>query len=260
MLRVLRRPRWIAYLLLGVLFGVLTYNLGQWQYGRHLDKVERRDLITANYDAAPVPLATLLPGPDAALQADDEWRRVTATGTYDAQGQHLVRNRPRDGIYGYEVLVPLELVDGSAVAVDRGWVRNAETAATLPDVPPPPTGQVTVTGWVRPSEPDLGRDLPVAQLASIDLPALQQATGTDLLDAYIVLQAEDPAVDRPAALERPDTGLGSHFAYALQWWMTVPVGVILVLVMAHQLAQEESGRPPRVRRPKKVRIWDEEDA
>jgi cytochrome oxidase assembly protein ShyY1 len=257
-LRVLRRPRWIAYLLLAVLFGVLAAGLGQWQYGRYQDKAERRDLIEANYGAAPVALEEILADPGAPLPPDDEWRRVSVTGRYEAAAEHLVRNRPQQGTFGYEVLVPLVLDDGSAVAVDRGWVPSGQTAATRPDVPLPPPGEVTVTGWLRPSEPDLGRDLPDGQLASIDLPALADATGLPLVQAYLILESEDPPADRPVALAAPDVRLGSHFAYALQWWITVPVGVVLVLVMARQQAQEESGRP-RERRPRKVRIWDQED-
>lgn len=260
MLGVLRRPRWIAYLLLGVLFGVLTFNLGQWQWSRYEDKAERRDLITANYDAAPVPLTEVLPDARTPLPHGDQWQRVTATGTYLPDDRHLARNRPHGGVFGYEVLVPLQLPDGTAVVVDRGWVPNAETAATVPDVPPPPTGQVTVTGWLRPSEPDLGSDLPAGQLSSIHLPSMAATTGLDLVQAYVVLQTEDPpAADRPAPPDRPDVRLGSHLAYSLQWWLTVPLGVVLVLVMARQTARDESGAPQPERRPKKVRIWDEED-
>lgn len=258
MLAVLRRPRWIAYLLLAVLFGVLATGLGQWQYGRYEEKAQRRDLIEANYGAEPVPLSQVLPDAAAPLLPGEGWRRVSVTGSYDADAEHLVRNRPQQGVFGYEVLVPLLLGDGTALTVDRGWVRSAETAATRPDVPPPPSGEVAVTGWLRPSEPDLGRDLPAGQLASIDLPALEAATGLDLVQAYLILESEDPAAQRPAPLAPPDTRLGSHFAYALQWWLTVPVGVVLVLVMARQQAQEESGHP-RERRPRKVRIWDQED-
>ena len=274
MLGVLRRPRWIAYLLLAVLFGVATANLGLWQYHRHEEKVERRDRVEANYDGRPVPVDEVLSGSSDELQPDEEWRRVVATGTYDTDGQHLVRNRPHKSVYGYEVLVPLVLADGTALAVDRGWVRNAATAATLPDVPGPPSGEVVVTGWLRPSEPSFGRDLPAGQLATIHLPELGEATGHDLVDAYLVLEAESPPAQRPTPLDPPDTRLGSHFAYALQWWLTVPFGLILVLVMARQLAREESGTasvtgpdggggapltPPRPVRARKVRIWDEED-
>ena len=91
-----------------------------------------------------------------------EWTRVEVTGVYQDNERLLVRNRPYRRVFGYEVLVPFEpraaqdvapdVSDGEQVPlllVDRGWVPNAETAATLPDVPAPPADEVTVTGWLR---------------------------------------------------------------------------------------------------------------
>lgn len=266
MWQVLRRPRWMLYLVLAVLFGLTTAGLGLWQWDRHQERVERRDVIEANYFGNPRPLVEVLPV-GTTLPGGQQWTRVSATGYYLPEDQHLIRNRPHQRVYGYEVVVPLQLPDGRVLAVDRGWVRNAATATDLPDVPAAPQGEVEVTGWLRPSEPDLGRDLPDGQLASIDLPALAGATGHDVAGAYLVLETESPApAERPAALDPPDTGLGSHFAYAIQWWLTVPVGLILVAVMARReaederLARGESPAPARAARPKKVRIWDEEDA
>lgn len=259
MWQVLRRPRWLGYLALAVVFAMITAWLGSWQWSRHEEKLERRALVEANYGGDPVPLDEVVPA-SGQLAAQDGWTRVEATGRYAAGDQHLVRNRPHEGVYGYEVLVPLLLADGSAVVVDRGWVRNAATAQEVPDVPAPPDGQVTVTGWVRPGEPDLGRDRVDGQLASISLTGMTEETGLDFRDAYVVLEAESPApAERPAPLEPPDTGLGSHLAYALQWWLTVPVGLILVLAMARREAQDEPGMA-RARPERKVRIWDEEDA
>ncbi|GAA4886979.1 SURF1 family protein [Serinicoccus chungangensis] len=290
MWQVLRRPRWLGYLALAVLFAVITAGLGSWQWHRHQGRVEDRAVVEANYGQAPVPLDEAL-GREGELADPQRWTRVEATGRYLADEQHLVRNRPYEGVFGYEVLVPLALPDGSALAVDRGWVRNAPTAQQLPDVPDAPTGEVTVTGWLLPPERDLGRAPVQGQLASISVDGLAAATGLDLRPAYLVLEGEQPApASRPEPLPAPDTGLGSHLAYALQWWLTVPVGVVLVLVMARREAQDEalagSGRgrdtadvdggdrslvgassgasatPPGRRRPprsRKVRIWDEED-
>lgn len=262
MWKVLRQPRWLLYLVLAIIFGIITAMLGLWQWQRHEDRVERRDVIEANYFGEPQPLVEVLPRGQT-LPPSDQWSRVSVRGVYDEEGQHLVRNRPHQRVFGYEVLVPLVLDDGQVLTVDRGWVANAPTASELPDVPVPPQGQVEVQGWLRPSEPDLGRDLPEGQLASIDLPRLSAEVGEPLVGAYLVLESETPAPpQRPAVLDPPDTGLRSHLAYALQWWLTVPVGLILVLVMARREAQEESGELPartRPSKPKKVRIWDEED-
>lgn len=274
---ILRQPRWLLYLVLALLFGVVTALLGLWQWDRHQDRVERRDVIEANYFGEPQPLVEVLARGER-LPSTDQWTRVSASGVYESDAQHLVRNRPHQRVFGYEVLVPFVLDDGQVLAVNRGWVQNAPTASELPEVPDAPQGQVEVQGWLRPSEPDLGRDLPAGQLASIDLPGLSEAIDQPLVGAYLVLENESPTpAERPAPQEPPDTGLRSHLAYALQWWLTVPVGLILVLVMARREAEDGDGdtgdgdtgdgpvpaaAPQRARRPKKpkkVRIWDEED-
>ena len=43
-------------LALSLLYAVLAYQLGHWQYGRHEFKVERNALLDAHYRADPVPV------------------------------------------------------------------------------------------------------------------------------------------------------------------------------------------------------------
>ncbi len=276
MIAVLTRPRWLLYLVLAVIFAVAAVLLGQWQYGRHEAKVERRDTIETNYAADPVSLLSVLDGPDETFESSDDWTRVQVTGRYRPEDELLVRNRPYRSVFGYEVLVPFE-VDGLGAAgadllVNRGWVENARNAATLPDVPAPPTGDVTITGWLRPSEEDLGRDLPAGQLASINLDRAQDALGVGLFGAYLALESEagdTPVRTRPAAADPPDTGLGVNFAYALQWWLFSPIGIVLVVVMARRESRDKAdadpdtpARPTPVKAKvgaKKKRIWDDED-
>ncbi|MGB5951554.1 MAG: SURF1 family protein, partial [Ornithinimicrobium sp.] len=236
----------------------------------------RRDTIEANYDAAPVPLTTVLSGPDDDFQPVDDWSRVEVTGQYRVEDQLLVRNRPYRGVFGYEVLVPFELEPGGAADVDlvvnRGWVENARDAATLPQVPDPPTGTVTISGWLRPSEEDLGRDLPAGQLASVNLGQAQDAIGRPTFDAYLSLDSEVGGATvqaRPATADPPDTGVGVNFAYALQWWIFAPIGLVLVFLMARREVRDEEdaalgvGGPPTPAPAtvgaKKSRIWDDED-
>ena len=56
MFSVLRRPRWLLYLVLAVVFGIVATLLGLWQWTRHEEKVERREVVEANYFGDPVPL------------------------------------------------------------------------------------------------------------------------------------------------------------------------------------------------------------
>ncbi|KRE41391.1 hypothetical protein ASG74_12630 [Knoellia sp. Soil729] len=261
--RVLRRlftPRWLGALALAVVYAFVGYHLGQWQWGRYEFKAERNALLDAHYRAEPVPLASVLDH-QPVDRARDDWTKVSATGSYDGQ-QLLVRNRPNNSVYGYEVLAPLRLQDGSTAIIDRGWVENsARGANVLPEVPPAPAGEVTVVGWVRPAESTDHKKLPDGQVASISLPDVEAAWGTEVLDGYVVLASEklpdgtEPA--RPAALADPDRSLGPHQAYAFQWWFSMPVGLLLIWLGLRR--EQREAQPDRVVKPKKVRIWDEED-
>lgn len=247
-------------LALSLLYAVLAFQLGHWQYGRHEFKVERNALLDQHYRADPVPVTEVLSDRPVDRSRED-WTKVTATGTYAGE-QLLVRNRPNNSVFGYEVLAPLTLADGRTVVVDRGWVKNSDRgAAVAPDVPPAPTGEVTVVGWVRPGETTQGKTLPEGQVASISVPDLEGAWDTQVLDGYVVLDSERTADGaspaRPDRLQDPDRSLGPHQAYAFQWWMTMPLGLLLIwLGVRRELREEETDRPAK---PKKVRIWDEED-
>ena len=267
MLGVLTSRRWLGALAAAALFAVVAFLLGQWQWHRYEAKAARADRIEAHYDAPPQPVGQVVGR--APLPLADEWTRVTAVGRYDVARSLLVRNRPQDGAYGYEVLVPLRTREGAVLLVDRGWVPNAESAATRPRVPSPPTEDLTVTGWLRQSEPALGRDLPPGQLASIDLAEASRQVGEPLLGAYLVLEverrADGSAPERPAALEPPDTGLGPHQAYAFQWWAAMVGAFALVWFGARREHLDGTEGRARVEagaaeaRPRKVRVWDEED-
>ena len=262
MFRVLISRRWLGALAGAAAFAVLAFFLGQWQWHRYEAKEERADRISSHYDAAPRPLGEVMGA--AALPLAEDWTRVTARGTYAVDETLLVRNRPHDGTYGYEVLVPFTTESGQTVLVDRGWVPNAENAQTLPRYPAAPAQPVTLTGWARRGEASLGRDLPPGQLASINLDEATRQVGAPLVGGYVILEverlADGTAPDRPTALEAPDTGLGPHQAYAFQWWGAMVLGFVLVFFGVRReyldgLDTLETSSP----RPKKVRIWDEED-
>lgn len=264
--RRLLTPRWLGALVLAILLAWACIELGQWQYGRHLYKSERNARLDAHYNASPVPVTSVIG--DAPLPLDRQWTKVVATGTYAATPELYVRNRPNDGVYGYEILAGLDLDGGGHLLVDRGWVANSGKGATvLPEVPGVPSGPVTVTGWAQLGEESLGRNLPARQLASVSVADAEKAWGTELLDGYLVLESERTAAGaiaaRPAPLEPPDRSLGPHQAYAYQWWMTTPLGLVLLVVgIRRELrleAEAKGERAPKQPKVRKTRIWDEED-
>jgi cytochrome oxidase assembly protein ShyY1 len=261
-LRRLVTPRWLGALLLAAGLAYACYHLGWWQYHRHEAKQQRNERLDTHYRAAPVPVSSVLS--PAGLDPDDEWTRVVMTGRYSG-GPVYVRNRPLESEAGYEVLWAFRPVGGGPdVVVDRGWVAESQGGASvLPDVAPAPTGDVEVVGWVRPGQASRNRRLPPGQIATLNLRDASAALGTGaVLRGYVLLQDEtlpdgtSPA--RPRPLGEPDRDLGPHQAYAYQWWLLMVVGFVLVpFGIRRELRLENPEQYPR--KPKKARIWDEED-
>lgn len=266
----LRRHREsIGLWLLALVFATACIFLGRWQLHRYQAKQAKAELVSRNYNAPPVPLGRLLPSPTTAFRPSLEWRQVQAAGTYEPAGTLLVRNRPHrgqgvQGVYGYEVLVPLRLDDGTVLLVDRGWLPNGTRGTdpgAAPDVvPAPPRGRVQVLGRLKPPEPARAERLPPGQVASIAVPQIGARMGLALYQAYAVLAREDPSVTpAPALLDPPvvDGSEGINASYALQWALFALLGLGFPVWVARR--RREDSRPPRPPRPRRPHIWDADD-
>ena len=143
-LRFLVSRRWIAFALVVVFLAWVAWRLGEWQFHRLEDRQQRNAIIERNEEAGAAPVADVL-APGEPVGKAEEWRIVEATGTYAVEDTVIVRYRTREGAAGVDVVVPLELADGTSVLVDRGWFATDNRGATQEDVPEPPAGEVTVT-------------------------------------------------------------------------------------------------------------------
>ena len=81
----------------------------------------------------------------------DQWQRVEARGTFDADHQFVVRYRSNGDADGYEIVTPLHTATGT-VLVDRGFIPLVHGAQIPSTAPAPPAGEVTLVGHVRRSE------------------------------------------------------------------------------------------------------------
>jgi len=246
-----------------LVFGMACILLGRWQLSRAEEKDVRATAVETNYRRAAVPLESVLPQQGAPLGDTQVWTHVTTSGGYAAP-QLLVRNRAFQGTQGVEVLVPLRLDDGSLLVVDRGWLPYGQDAASVPVVPAAPGGRVTVSGWLKPGEESRDRDLPSGQLATVDLGAVATLTGGRVHAAYLVLGEEAPTpTTRPTLLDAPSPERGPHLAYALQWFGMAVFGVAFVVFLYRNRPEAVAAREVALAtagsKPKKVRIWDEED-
>lgn len=217
--RFLLSRRWLLFFLAIIVLACGTWWLGEWQFGRLDDREARNAVIEDNAHDDPVPVDEVLaPGEDVA--SDEEYTVVEATGTYAVDDTLVVRYRTRDGAPGVQVVVPLVTADGTAVVVDRGWLSYdspAERAAEA--APAPPTGEVTITGWVRADGEGDSTEVSDGGMRAISSSAVGEALGLEVYGGFVELLSEDPAPDEALEPpEEPDTGEGPHFFYGLQWW------------------------------------------
>jgi cytochrome oxidase assembly protein ShyY1 len=248
--RFLLSRRWALFALAIVVVACATWWLGQWQFDRLADRKERNQVVRANEDGAPTPVEQVLePGGDVA--EDHEWLVVTATGTYDTEDTVIVRYRTRDGKSGIDVVVPLVTSTGTALLVDRGWLPTENQGdAALDDVPAPPAGEVTVTGWVRADGTGGSTAVTDRSTRAINSKRIADALDRELYGGFVELRSEDPPPETTLArVELPELDNGPHFFYGLQWWF---FGVLAVFGFFYLMYDEWRGgrrgvRPGTVR-------------
>ncbi len=258
--RFLLSRRWILFALIVVALAYATWWLGEWQFRRLEDRKAENAVVRANEHRAVAPVGDVLrPGADPS--ASDEWRVVSARGTYEPGETVVVRYRNRDGAQGVDVVVPLVTADGTALLVDRGWLETDPSGTDRGEIPAPPDGEVAVTGYVR----DNGRgdstrvdDLSTRAINSDEIGA---AIGRPVYGGFVELRSEDPEAATPLEpVELPELDNGPHFFYGLQWWF---FGLLAVFGFCYLLYDEWRNGPrgerlTRQRRPKsKARLQAE---
>jgi cytochrome oxidase assembly protein ShyY1 len=210
--------RWLLFALVVVVLAYATWWLGGWQFRRLHDRKAENAIVRTNEHRAVAPVGEVL-SRDHDPSAQDEWRVVRATGTYDAARSVVIRYQIRDGVQGVDVVVPLVTADGTALLIDRGWLETDPSGAHREDVPAPPGGEVSVTGWVR--DNGSGDSTRVADLSAraISSDVIGPAVGHPVYGGFVELKSEDPEpATRLQPVELPELDNGPHFFYGLQWW------------------------------------------
>jgi cytochrome oxidase assembly protein ShyY1 len=245
-LRFLFTRRWLGLLLVVVVVGFSCIELGLWQFRRYGERNAANAQITANLSAAPVPVGAVM-SPTSPPAPEDEWRVVTARGTYDAARQFSVLYRTRSGSPGVEVVVPLRTASGVGLLVDRGWISTPGAVTTRASLPNPPAGLVTVTGWVRRNADD-GSDQTIpaeGAVRAISSAGISAAVPYPLYDGFVEATHEQPATTpHPAAALAPDLGSGPHFFYGLQWFFFAILALGFWCYFAWTEYQQTLGKRP----------------
>jgi cytochrome oxidase assembly protein ShyY1 len=210
--------RWALFAVAVVVLAYGCYLLGQWQFHRLHDREATNARTQANLAADPVPVDDVLAVGRPAAERD-EWRRVTATGTYAPEQSVVVRYQTRDGASGVDVVTPLRTPAGPALLVDRGWMRSDNSGTDAVDPPRPPEGRVTVVGWVRVDATGDAARVADGSARAVSSAEIGRALDIPVYGGFVDAARETPAPTEPLTkAELPDLGNGPHFFYGLQWW------------------------------------------
>ncbi len=252
--RFLLSRQWVILTLVVLVLVPTMIELGFWQLHRHERRVALNQAIAGSLAERPVPVESLT-SPGAKVDEDDRYRRVTAQGRFDTDGEVVVRRRTNaNDEVGYHVLTPFVLDDGKVLLVNRGWIPSDGPSQTeFPEIPAPPKGELTVTGRLMPDQTteasgikDL-EGLPDRQVMLISSGQAAERLDRQVLGGYIDLTEPDPAGGTPEPIPDPEhDGIGNHLAYAVQWWLFaagVPVGwVVLVRREVRDRAEAAAGK------------------
>ena len=242
MLQTLRQPRYVALSAVMLLVATICIGLGTWQISRLASKHHANNELRHNDHASVAQLGDVVPifGTRPTPHADDiQFHRVTMTGTYEASGQGLVRQRTVNDDVGYLVLTPLRTSTGTVLVV-RGFISSGGRATGV-TAPAPPSGTHTIVGRVMPADTtsDKAAQLPTGQINSINASDQSGRLGEQVYDGYVELSAGQPGTQGLVAIPEPDLSNPAggavepqHLAYVIQWYLFAALALAAPIVMA----------------------------
>ena len=238
-MRRLASPGWIASHLFAVAMVVLMVNLGFWQLRRLDERRADNSAVAAAMSQDPADIAAYLD----TLGPPPEHTAVAAAGVYLTDSEVRIGNRSSGGQPGFWLATPLELADGRAVAVVRGWVPRRNAAGLDARSPAVPSGDVVVAGLAfdsvaggRVAQTAVG-DTP--EISRMDLARFEEVSGVDVEDVWIRLRAQSPPQPDglPEPVPDPDLGEGPHLSYAFQWFFFSAGAVVVYALILRRAAK-----------------------
>ena len=230
-------PAW-SWTILTLLLLVAFISLGRWQWGRAEYKQAQVQTFAAGEERA-----DSLEG--RSTSALPRYATVEVSGMWDAKRAFLLDNRTRDGRAGYEVLTPLQLVDGRWLLVNRGRIPFDGYRDRLPQVDAGLVSGAAVTLRGRLDE------LPTAGLAGgraapattgawprvTSYPTAAELAAALRDDRDLRLESRMLLLDAGAAGGfrrdwRPFVkGPEQNWSYAIQWWSFAVLLLVLYVML-----------------------------
>ena len=216
-------------ILLGVAGCGVLVSLGVWQVQRLAWKENILTELDARLTGAPTPFST------AATEADDEYTRVTLSGTPTGEELHVLTSGTTAGT-GYRVISKFILDDGTAILVDLGLLPLDGKDA------PPLIAPMQITGTLLWPD-DKNASTPDPDLAKNIWFARNTVTMADDLstDSFMVVASTaNPADARLTPLPVETSGIkNDHLEYAITWFSLAFVWAIMTLFLIFRTTRQK---------------------
>ncbi len=208
-------------LLAALALAAATARLGLWQLDRAAQKVALQQDLQRQRALPPLAQSDLPDSAAAVLQ--QQHRLVQLRGRWLAQHNIYLDNRPMAGRAGLLAVTPLQLSDGTALLVQRGWMPRDMAERTRIAVPGAPAGEVEVLGRIAPTLSqayELGAAASGAIRQNLDLAAYARETRLPLRPLALVQEdgKHTPADGLLRQWPQPAADVHKHYGYAFQWF------------------------------------------
>lgn len=215
---------------------LVLIGLGTWQ----MQRLEWKLGLIANIESRSGLPPIALPS-NATLDPDAlEYRPVTVRGRFRHESEMHLIAASRRGNSGYQIVTPLDRVDGGTILVNRGWVpKEKKDSATRADGQV--AGEVAVGGLIRKTwaqgwfVPD---NNPARNIWFYgDAPAMARHAGVDAPPLFIEADASPNQGGLPIGGQTRLNIPNDHLGYALTWY-----GFAVVLAAIYLVYHRREGR------------------
>lgn len=237
---MLKKPRWILAIVVGVVITASFVRLGFWQLDRLDQRRETNTTIEGRMSEPARPIEAILGhyGDDV---DDMLYRTARVEGVYRTADEFFSIGRIVSDEPGTLVATPLDLSDGTVLIVVRGLVPLGTPGPPAQGYEPP-SGPVSLVGRIddgeeplRIGEPD-PQDGDLESLSRLDLAYIDRWVDGDVLPITLILEEQSPPDRAGGPIRIPPDELteGSHLGYAIQWFSFAIIVGVGVAVLVHR--------------------------
>ena len=223
--RTFLKPGWVITAILVIAFAYVAFTvLAPWQLGKNSRTQATNHRLEKAVHADPVPLSKVITktvsAPTGTIDESNEWKRVKIQGSFLADEELVLRNRPVNSDAAYQILTPFRADDGTVIMVNRGYV-GPESGSRIPSFAPPPSGKVTIQGYVRldepaPEEPKTTHDDGYTEITNLSSSWYKKEIPQEnFVKGYVQLEDNQPGTLN--AIPLPQLDSGPYLSYGIQW-------------------------------------------